>query len=94
MTENSRKYHRERINAMANAKEIYVGDHVLYKAPDNSRLTFTSKWDPKWIVLRVRGPLVWIKQQKTGKHKTVNRDKVVIVDQEISWEEVNPRPVR
>ena len=38
--------------------------------------------------------MVWIKQQKTGKHKTVNRDKIVIVDQEISWEEVNPRPVR
>ena len=82
------------MNARANAKKIKVGDHVLYKASDSSRLTFTSKWDPKWIVLRVQGPLVWIKQQKTSKHKTVNRDKVVIVDQQISWEEVNPIPVR
>ena len=48
MTENSRKYNCEIINARANAKEIKVGDRVIYKASGGSRLKFISKWDPKW----------------------------------------------
>ena len=94
MTENSRKYNRERVNAKANATDVKVGSHVVYKAPESSRLPFTSKWDPKWLVTRVRGPVIWITQQETGKQRTVNRDKVIIVDPEMSWEQVNPRPIR
>ena len=44
--------------------------------------------------MRVRGPVIWIKQQDTGKRRTVNRDKVISVDPEIAWEEVNTHPIR
>ena len=94
MTENSRKYNRERVNAKATATEITVGSQFVCKVPESSRLPFTSKWDPKWLVTRVRGPVIWITQQDTGKRKTVNRDKVILVDPEMSWDEINKRPIR
>ena len=65
MTENSRKYNRERVNAKATATEITVGSHVVYKVPESSRFPFTCKWDPKWLVTRVRGPVIWITKQDT-----------------------------
>ena len=92
MTEQSRKYNRERINKKAKAKTVEVGDCVVYKAQE--RLTFTSSFDPKWTVTRVRGLVIWIRHDVTGKRKTVNIDKVIVVDREISWDEVRDRPKR
>ena len=58
------------------------------------RVTLTSRWDPMWEVTRVRGSVVWIRQQQTGKIKVLNREKVRIVDPDMAWEDINPRPVR
>ena len=57
-------------------------------------MTFTAHYDPHWVITRVHGPVVWIVHQETGKRKTVNKDKVVLVDPEISWDHINRRPVR
>ena len=46
-----------------------------------------------WVITRVHAPVVWIVHQETGKMKTVNKDKVVLVDPEISWDHINQRPV-
>ena len=56
-------------------------------------MTFTAHYNPHWVITRVRGPVVWIVQE-TGKRKTVNKDKVVLVDSEISWDHIYRRPVR
>ena len=47
-----------------------------------------------WEVTRVQGPLVWIHQQQTSKTKVLKREKVRIVDPDMAWEDINPRPVR
>ena len=92
MTELSRKYNRERINAKSREGKMSVGDHVIYKAPE--KMTFTARFDPHWVVTRIRGPVVWILHQESGKRKTVNKDKLVVVDPEISWDHINRRPIR
>ena len=50
MTVESRKYNRQRLQARATNSKIVPGDHVIIKAEE--RLTFTSRWDPKYIVTR------------------------------------------
>ena len=65
---------------------------MVIKAEEH--LTFTSRWDPQWEVTLVRGPVVWIPQQQTGKNKVLNREKVMLVDPEITLEDINPRPIR
>jgi hypothetical protein len=91
-TENSRKYNRERLQRRANAQELQVGDTVIIKAEE--RMTLTSRWDPQWEVSRINGPVCWIYHQQTGKTKVLNRNKVRVVDPNIAWDEVRPRPVR
>ena len=91
-TEASRKYNRERLMKRANLGEVKPEDSVVIKA--NDRLTFTSRWDPHWEVTRVRGPVVWLRQQQTGKTKVLNKEKVRVVDPSILWDECNPRPTR
>ena len=51
-----------------------------------------SRWDPHWEVTRVSGPVVYVRNQLTGKHKPVNREKVRLVDPTIAWDVINPRP--
>ena len=92
MTARSRQYNRERINQRATAGNVQIGDTVVVKA--NERLTFTSKWDPQYEVYDTRGPVVWIRNQNNGKTKVVNKDKVRVVDPDIIWDEVRPRPRR
>ena len=92
LTADSRRYNRERLAERANAKHLTVGDRVVVKAEE--RITFSSRWDPYWIVTRTRDPVVWLQQQQTGKTKILNREKVKLVDPSIAWDECNPRPVR
>ena len=88
-TRESSRYNKERL---ANCQDIMTGYTVVIKAEE--RLTFISRWDPQWEVTWVRGPVVWIRQQQTGKNKVLNREKVRLVDPEITWEDINPRPIR
>ena len=91
-TTDSRRYNRERLARRADCDDVKVGDTVVVKAEE--RVTLTSRWDPMWEVTRVRGPVVWIRQQQTGKIKVLNREKVRIVDPDMAWEDINPRPVQ
>jgi len=83
---------RERLAKKANVSELSPGDTVLLKAEE--RLTLTSRHDPNWEVFRVRGPVCWIRNQKSGKTKTVNREKLTLVDPNIEWDEIRVRPIR
>ena len=42
----------------------------------------------------MRGPVIFVRQQQTGKHKVLHREKVKVVDPTIMWDECNPRPLR
>ena len=88
----SRIYNRERINKRANASELKPGDTVVMKA--HEKMTFTSGWDPQYEVIRVRGPVCWIRHQQTAKVRRVNRCKLLLVDPNIVWDELRPRPLR
>ena len=66
-TADSRKYNRQRLANRADARDIHVGDTVLLKAEE--RLTLTSRWDPQWGVVPVRGPVLWLRQQQSGKQR-------------------------
>ena len=91
-TADSRKYNRQRLANRADAKDIHVGDTVLLKAEE--RLTLTSRWDPQWEVVRVRGPVLWLRQQQSGKLRVANREKVKLVEPHLNWDEITPRPRR
>ena len=91
-TADSRKYNRQRLANRADAKDIHVGDTVLLKAEE--RLTLTSRWDPQWEVVRVRGPVLWLRQQQSGKLRVANREKVKLVDPHLNWDEITPHPRR
>ena len=57
-------------------------------------MTLTSRWDPQWEVVRVRGPALWLRQQQSGKLRVANREKVKLVDPHLNWDEITPRPRR
>jgi len=92
MTIQSREYNRKRLQEKANNKLISPGDHVVVKAEE--RLTFTSRWDPMFIVTRVNGPVVYLRHQQTGKTKILNQEKVRLVNPEQIWTDLNSRPHR
>ena len=52
----------------------------------------TSRWDPEWVVTPVRGPLVFLHHQRSGKTKVLNKEKVRIVNPEQHWDDCRPRP--
>ena len=91
-TVHSREGNRERLKRRANAADINKGDHVIVLAPE--RLTLTSRFDPLWVVTRVRGTTLWLHQMESGRIRRVHREKVRLVDPNLAWDEVNPRPVR
>ena len=91
-TEESRKYNQSRINAKANARTITVGDHVLLRA--NEPLSLTAKWDYGYVVTKVNGLTVDLLHPESGATMRVHREKVVLTDPDMPWEELNPRPRR
>ena len=92
MTEDSRHYNRARLARKANAKQLSVGDSVVIKAEERTALT--SRWDPQYQIYRIRGPVVFVRHQQTGREKVLHREKVKLADPTISWDECNPRPLR
>jgi transposase InsO family protein len=91
-TEESRVANRARLAAKANTADVSVGDSVVVKAEE--RLTLTSRHDPQYEVYRVRGPVCWVRHQRTGKTRVLNRVKLTIVDPNIQWDSVRERPRR
>ena len=91
-TQNAREHNRDRLARKANTKQLEVGDTVVIKAPE--ALTLTSKWDPQWTVTKIKGKVVWLTHQQTQKQKVLNVNKLRLVDPNIAWDEVNPRPIR
>ena len=91
-TKDSRKSNKERLDKKANAKEIKVGDHVILKA--NEPLSLTAKWDYGYLVTKVNGLVIDLMHPESGATLRVNREKVVVTDSDIAWEEVSPRPRR
>ena len=89
-TADSRKYNRQRLANRADVKDIHVGDIILLKA--EKRLTLTSCWDPQWEAVRVCGPVLWLRQQRSGNLRVVNHEKVKLVDPHLNWDEITPRP--
>ena len=88
----SRQQNKERIDKKANAKIIQVGDHVILKA--NEPLSLTAKWDYGYIVTRTNGLTVDLIHPESGATLRVNREKVVLTNPDMAWEEVAPRPRR
>ena len=82
MTCQARHYNRERLAKRANAGTLKPGDSVLIKVTEP--ITFTSKWQPEWTVTRVRDKVAFLVHQQSGKTKVLNRDKVELVDPNIS----------
>ena len=91
-TRNARQYNRARLERQANMGIVRIGDTVVIKAAEP--LTLTSKWDPQWQVTKIRNKVVWVTHQQLGKQKVLNINKIRVVDPNIAWDELNPRPTR
>jgi hypothetical protein len=91
-TENSRLHNRARLARKATAEDIEVGDSVIVAA--NEPVSLSAKWDPQYEVTKVHGTTYWVRHQRTQKEIKVHRDKLRLVDPNMSWDEVAPRPRR
>ena len=91
-SEGARKHNKARLAKKANDGLINPGEMVVLLAPEP--LTLTSKWDPHWQVTRVSGTTVFLRHQQSGKTNKVHHSKVKLVDPDMVWDEVAPRPRR
>ena len=90
----SRQYNRRRLNARANVQtSLQVGDTVTVTV-DEPVGKLTSIWDPEYEVIRVRGTTHWLRHQQTGKERKLHREKLMLVDPDIAWDELPPRSRR
>ena len=92
LTQNSRKFNRERLRIKAHNKDISVGDSVVLCVDD--RITFASRWDPHWKVAKVFGKVLVIVHDKSHKRKSVSREKVRLINPHVNWDEINERITR
>lgn len=69
---------------------LHPGDVVLLKVNVTSSLS--SKWDPGWMVVEVKGPVVTVHRDSVT--KVVNREKVRLSPPDLLPETVNPRESR
>ena len=88
----SRRYNRERLAEKANAGEIIAGDHVILRA--NEPVSLSAQWDFAYVVTQVNGLTVDLLHPESGKTLRVHREKVKLVDPDITWDEIHPRPRR
>ena len=91
-TRDSRHYNRQRLARQANAEVIKPGDKVIVRAREP--LTLTAQWDYGFIVTKVNGKVLNILHPTTGVKQIINRDQVRLVDPDIAWDSVHPRPRR
>ena len=92
MTQASREHNRKRLAAKANTGDLKVGDSVVILAQEP--LTLTSRWDPRWFITQIRQKVIWVQHQPSGAQKILNRNKVRLVDPDMAWDAVHPRPHR
>ena len=91
-TEDSRRYNLQRLQQRASKKLIQPGDLVVLVAQERAPLD--ARWDHQYSVTRVRGPVLTVINMRTGKRRVINRDKVKLVDPDLEWSDVRPRPTR
>ena len=89
-TEATRTWNRNPISKKANAGLVHVGDTVVLKVPEP--VTFSSQWEPCYEVIRVKGTTCVLRHQLTGQTKSVHPEKIRIVDPNINWDNIQPRP--
>jgi transposase InsO family protein len=89
-TEQSREANRKRIGARARAGIIIVGDTAIVKV--NNRVPLTTRWDPRYQVVRVSDTTIYLRHQRSGKTRRVHRSQVHLVDPYLQWDEVPDRP--
>ena len=73
-------------------KQIRAGDQVVLVAQERAPLD--ARWDHQYSVTRVCGPVLTVVNMRTGKRRVINRDKVKLVDTDLEWTDVIPRPTR
>ena len=87
----SRVYNRERMARRADvATSLNVGDTVAVKVEGGGHTTrgkLTTNWDPQYEVIRVH----WLRHQVTGIEKKLHREKLLLVDPDVIWDELPPR---
>ena len=81
------EYNCERLKRNFNLWMLSVGDFMVLAALD--RVAMTLRWNPHKEVTWVYGPVVYVRNQLTGKHKAVNCDTVQLVNLTIALDEVN-----
>ena len=72
--------------------QIRAGDQVVLVGRERAPLD--ARWDHQYSVNRVQGPVLTVVNMRTGKRWVINRDKVKLVDPDLAWSDVRPRPTR
>ena len=73
-------------------KQIRACDQVVLVAQERAPLD--ARRDHQYSVTRVREPVLTVVNMRTGKSRVINRDKVKLVDPDLAWSDVRPRPTR
>ena len=91
-SQEARECNKKAIDKKANAKQLQVGDTVVLLT--NEPITFSTKWDPQWQIIRISGLTCYLRNQVNGERKRVHRHHVKLVDPDLVWDELQPRPKR
>jgi hypothetical protein len=75
-----------------NVGDLRVGDTVLVWVEVSG--THKTRSDPGYRVTRIRGVTVWVTHLQRGGQKVLHRSKVKVVDTDLPWDEIAPRPTR
>ena len=92
LTAESRHHNRERLARESNCGEFKPGQSVVIKVSEP--LSLTSHWEPQWEIIKTKDKTVTIRHQQSGTIKTLNINKVRIVDPNIAWDQLLKRPIR
>ena len=88
----SRRYNRRRLEDRQTGGAIRPGDHVIKKAHET--LPLTAQWDHVFLVTASNGLVLDLVHPETGKTHRVHRAHVKLVDPDLPWDDVLPRPRR
>ena len=92
VTQRMRSENRTRLNRRATDGIFQVGDTVLLRAEE--RLINTARWDPGYVVIRVKGTTHWLREADTGRIRKVHGEKLRLQDTTLDWDRLPPRPKR